>query len=449
MAELNEEQLLLLDNMMYYRGAADGRSVEDIAAQMVEDARAGKMEMFSGGFESDAERAAEIGEAILADPQLCDLVRRDSIDTAMVRASCFVDSSGEATVAIKGTGGTYEAWSDNFQGAYQSDTTSQKELAEFVKAQSSHYSDITITGHSKGGNLAQYATVVCGDSIDRCVSFDGQGFGDEFLRKYKAQIDANSGKIKSVCAEGDFVNILLFSIAGETVYLNTADKKGYPDNHSSYTLWKGNSGKMQNGAFCETVAQSALSKALDCALDGLVAGVDMTNPIIEMAIINVIGGGIAGLMSKGISLEDLLWHIKDILQDEGSIKTLIKSWGKPGVIWNPLEFYTYVDNILSELNRSGSSNTMAGKYVFSVDTEAIGRSAESLSQCISRLVKIENMINEIHLKGELGVLYGLKLNSYRRGIEKESNKMRKLLSSLEDIRSVYSDTENRNMQIKI
>lgn len=116
MAELNEEQLLLLNNMMYYSGATETTKVSEIAENMIDDARAGKASEFSGGFESNLENVEKIGNAILEDPELSNLYIRDSIDTDGVRASCFVDESGEATIAIRGTGGTYHAWTDNFQG---------------------------------------------------------------------------------------------------------------------------------------------------------------------------------------------------------------------------------------------------------------------------------------------------------------------------------------------
>ena len=47
---------------------------------------------------------------------------------------------------------------------------------------------LTVSGHSKGGNRAQYVKILT-DQVDRCVSFDGQGFSSEFLELYAEEIE--------------------------------------------------------------------------------------------------------------------------------------------------------------------------------------------------------------------------------------------------------------------
>lgn len=456
MAELNEEQLLLLDNMMYYAGAAssEGVSVEEIARGMIEAAEAGNTELFSGGFESNLDRVVEIGKAILEDPSLCELYVRDSINTDGVRASCFVDSSGEATIAIRGTGGTYEAWSDNFQGAYQSDTTEQIAFSDFVKRQAEKYSDITITGHSKGGNLAQYATVVCGDAIDRCVSFDGQGFSDEFLRKYSKEISENADKIKSICASEDYVNILLFSIAGETVYLN-ADVDNFINNHSPYDLWKTNSGLMENGEFCKTVEQSQLSKALDSIADGLIRTFDRCDPVTEMLVLNFVGMLVASFMSGddfNKNIDNIFHHMLDILKDSAekdNIFSVITSW-LPG--WNVVENITYlintIDQIKKKIEKYTSGNGSSGHHVMIVDCNVLDCSIVTLQQYIQNLEGILDRMEEIKLKDEMNFLLGYKLKKYRNAVEKEAGNMRTLQTVLRNVYQFYTDTERNNLRME-
>lgn len=48
-------------------------------------------------------------------------------------------------------------------------------VAEAADVVLESYDSITVTGHSKGGNKAQYVTVLS-DKVDRCISMDGQGF---------------------------------------------------------------------------------------------------------------------------------------------------------------------------------------------------------------------------------------------------------------------------------
>ena len=90
------------------------------------------------------------------------------------------------------------------------------------------------------------------------------------IEKYADEIAENRGKIKSISAEKDFVNILLNPIANERVYLEGAD--GF-DAHSSYYLWEKNKGTIRNGCYSEEVPQSdamrKIEKVLNIVLDGL------------------------------------------------------------------------------------------------------------------------------------------------------------------------------------
>jgi hypothetical protein len=55
-------------------------------------------------------------------------------------------------------------------------------------------------------------------NIERCISFDGQGFSEHFIKTYSELIKENLHKIKTIAACNDFVNTFLHSI-GETVYV--------------------------------------------------------------------------------------------------------------------------------------------------------------------------------------------------------------------------------------
>ena len=72
-------------------------------------------------------------------------------------------------------------------------------------------SKITVSGHSKGGNKAQFVTM---HSLlaDDCYSFAGQGFSPEALRFMKHQYGEDYEKLRerifSFSAENDYVNVL-------------------------------------------------------------------------------------------------------------------------------------------------------------------------------------------------------------------------------------------------
>ena len=84
-------------------------------------------------------------------------------------------------------------------------TKQQEQAGAFLKqiATSDYidkYDNVAFTGHSLGGNLAEHATIVShkyglDEKIKQTVSFDGPGFSEEYIRHYKEQIDAMSGKM--------------------------------------------------------------------------------------------------------------------------------------------------------------------------------------------------------------------------------------------------------------
>ena len=123
--------------------------------------------------------------------------------------------------------GTTSTWIDNFVGAVQTDTAEQKSILKFYdKADKKAIEDgaeyrIIVSGHSKAGNLTQYITVMR-DNVRCCFSFDGQGFSDRFLRKYKKLIKRNGDKIISICPDMSMAGSLLHAMPNSRKrYINT------------------------------------------------------------------------------------------------------------------------------------------------------------------------------------------------------------------------------------
>ena len=77
---------------------------------------------------------------------------------------------------------------------------------------------IIISGHSKGGNKAQFITMHS-DIIDECYSFDGQGFSPEAIEQLKertgAEFETRRRKIASISADNDYVSVLGLPIMPE------------------------------------------------------------------------------------------------------------------------------------------------------------------------------------------------------------------------------------------
>lgn len=270
---MSEQEMLLLSNFVYMDISADEMNIGESINRFRNDA---------GKFDAKSVSSVGIGGAMTAE-ETADLFNRIDempdefknlypskvVNDSDLRGVCYTTSksdTGKGCVVFRGTGGTYDAWEDNVLGQCRTDTAIQKKALDFVEDSCACYSDLTICGHSKGGNLAMYATVMSTASISKCVSFDGQGFSEDFVSEYSDKIAASKDKIKSVCAYNDYVNVLLYPIAGETVYTENDGKGLY--GHSSYYMYISNQYD-ENGNIISTRDQSLISKALDELTDGV------------------------------------------------------------------------------------------------------------------------------------------------------------------------------------
>lgn len=141
-----------------------------------------------------------------------------------------IDYGGKPIILFKGTTGDLE-WRDNGMGGYAgvTDTVQQMAALAYFRQQMSLYPGQTaiVTGHSKGGNKAQYVGVLAGDQVDQVYSFDGQGFNQPFMLKYADLIKQNSWKITNISNQNDYVNILFNALTGShQLYLNSPAANG-------------------------------------------------------------------------------------------------------------------------------------------------------------------------------------------------------------------------------
>ncbi|MCW0926022.1 MULTISPECIES: DUF2974 domain-containing protein [Weissella] len=136
-------------------------------------------------------------------------------------------------IAYQGTSGDDE-WLDNAKGITQTDTVEQGTAQWYFDAiqqtyNANHAKKVYVTGHSKGGNKAMYVGVTRGDQIEHVYAFDGQGFGKDFFRKYSDQIVKNQSKITLISNSEDYINIMMWPIAGEKIYIKSQATFGLAD----------------------------------------------------------------------------------------------------------------------------------------------------------------------------------------------------------------------------
>ncbi|GHV12212.1 hypothetical protein AGMMS49938_04300 [Fibrobacterales bacterium] len=161
-------------------------------------------------------------ESVLADQKLSsltivkfvDVIEAGKVEDGLPghRAVCFMDNNRQAYIIFRGTHGDKE-WADNGEGMYLSDTVQQKASAKFVNSvredKTLNVEYLAVAGHSKGGNKAQYVSIVCPNNyVNLCLSLDGQGFSPQFHEKYKKNIAARKDVVHLLVERRDFVNCL-------------------------------------------------------------------------------------------------------------------------------------------------------------------------------------------------------------------------------------------------
>ena len=134
-----------------------------------------------------------------------------------IQAYAFQDNEGNLYIAYRGTGDG--RWFDDGQGLYEYDTDMQRAATSFADECIANYGEghnIYITGHSKGGNEAQYVTLTSkyADRITACYSFDGQGFSKSFYEDFKN--NPYRSKLFSINGDNDPVHQLGYQLVPDS-----------------------------------------------------------------------------------------------------------------------------------------------------------------------------------------------------------------------------------------
>ena len=141
---------------------------------------------------------------------------------------------GSACVIFRGTDDTIVGWKEDFNMSFMPTIPSQTEAAEYLDKMAKRvYGKLRVAGHSKGGNLAVYASTKCSPRVKRRIlnvyNYDAPGFSREFfaLPEYKEIHE----RIKSVVPQSSVVGMLF-------------------ENNGRYSVVRsGQTGLMQHDAF--------------------------------------------------------------------------------------------------------------------------------------------------------------------------------------------------------
>ncbi len=136
----------------------------------------------------------------------------DSEKEIQFSATTFIMPNGDACVAFRGTDSTITGWRENFNMLYNDTVPAQISAVKYLNTVAKKIKGkITAVGHSKGGNLAIYASVMCSDKTKEKIvevhSFDSPGFTEDFVNSQK-YLEAES-KILKFVPEESMIGMLL------------------------------------------------------------------------------------------------------------------------------------------------------------------------------------------------------------------------------------------------
>lgn len=127
-------------------------------------------------------------------------------------AMTFLLDDGTSYVAFRGTDDTLVGWKENFNMSFMQPVPAQIEAVSYLERLAPHLSgDFYVGGHSKGGNLAIYAAVMCDPAWQTRIRYaynnDGPGFDRAFVER--AEYRSMSGKLCTIVPQSSVVGMLL------------------------------------------------------------------------------------------------------------------------------------------------------------------------------------------------------------------------------------------------
>ena len=139
--------------------------------------------------EKDGDLLRELGKRErFSSCKLCGYVDKTCEETEeQFSAVTVILPDGRLYLAFRGTDNTLIGWKEDFNMRFLSTVPSQQEAVEYLRQMAEFFEGpILMGGHSKGGNLAVYASAFCGNPvqsrIQQVYNHDGPGFSSEVIR---------------------------------------------------------------------------------------------------------------------------------------------------------------------------------------------------------------------------------------------------------------------------
>jgi len=215
--------------------------------------------------------------------QLTGYVDQTTDEMQFSAITCILED-GTAFVAYRGTDGTIVGWKEDFELGVVKQTGAQLYAVNYLNQHFSRFPrQLRIGGHSKGGNLAVYASAFCKPEIRsqmlNIYSFDSPGFREEIVNTDGYQ--SIMSKTISIIPESSVVGLLLSnSMEHQIIKSSSTGIK----QHFAYS-WE-----VQRNSFVPAEKLTETSEVIQKALSGWLADFsDEERKIFVDSVFDVIG----------------------------------------------------------------------------------------------------------------------------------------------------------------
>lgn len=129
-------------------------------------------------------------------------------------AITFLIDDGNAYIAYRGTDSTFVGWKEDFNMSFMNTVPAQDTGRNYLdKVSKMINSKIRVGGHSKGGNLAVYASVMIDDNVKEKIieiyNYDGPGFKKQFFES--ENYNNIKEKIYTILPQSSVVGMLFYN----------------------------------------------------------------------------------------------------------------------------------------------------------------------------------------------------------------------------------------------
>lgn len=451
---------MVLDTYMYldYQEAREGESLNQILTNLQDHPDYGGGGIHFGEYTILKEAALnpQIGELVV-DCQSSHM----GYDSGTA-ACCFLAPQKEAVfVAFRGTGDG--EWPDNGLGMTQKATTQQnqalayfEEAIEYLEVDSSQR--LIVTGHSKGGNKAQFVTMETKYNylLDACYSVDGQGFSETAIegwqQKYGNDIyQERTDKIYGIYGENDYVSVLGNTIVPKEHirYISTPVKKsnfaGYHDIKylfatMEYSRETGEAENVFHGHMNRETMQRGVLGDYAAKLSEKIMGLPPDKrdgcAAVMMQIMESLGGSRKGINGEKMTLFDLL--------DFGIM-------GMPLIINSLIQEKEGTMLIQSAVNNDSFENVIHGGIRLQVDYQQLDKqtillenAAEAVKGQLSIMREIKSRLSEYR---NAGIIANHKIIFSLQRLEKLEEKIRQLAQANHGFVCLYQSWDEESVEM--